>query len=111
MPGEEDLLDFGDEGGAVTYRLEQAPTADFDAPSIRYEGPDPASVLTGLREGEYHFRVQAIDADGAAGPWSEPLVLHVKFMSRGHLAMLLATGALVAVMTIAAIISGFVRNR
>lgn len=111
MPDSVELLEFGDEDGQLTYRLEQATTADFSDAKLRYEGPDPASVLTGLREGDYHFRVRAIGANGEPGPWSEPLELHVEFMNRGTLALLLITGGIVAAMTIVAIISGFLKNR
>ncbi|BCX50011.1 conserved hypothetical protein [Haloferula helveola] len=96
---------------ALTYLLEQSPDAAFSESKVRYEGPDMASVLTGLREGEYHFRVRAVDSQGEASPWSEPLVLNVKFMDRGQLTLLLVTGALVATMTVVAIISGFLKNR
>ena len=99
------------EESATTYQLEQSPNADFADSKLRYEGPDLASVLTGLREGQYHFRVRATDPESGAGTWSEPLTLHVKFMDRGQLALLLVTGALVATMTIGAIISGFLKNR
>ncbi len=111
MPDAVDLLEFGDDDGRLSYRLEQATRADFADARLRYEGPDPASVLTGLREGDYHFRVRATGPDGESGPWSEPLVLHVEFMGRRTLTLLLVTGGLVATMTIVAIISGFLKNR
>ncbi len=111
MPDEVELLEFDDRASAITFRLEQSSTPDFSDPKLRYEGPDPASVLTGLREGQYHFRVRAIDSEDQPGAWSEPLVLHVEFMAPGQLAFLLVVGGVVACSTIAAIITGFLKNR
>lgn len=101
-----------DEGEpALRYELEQALDASFSDATLRYAGPDAASVLTGLREGAHHYRVRAVDAEGAPGPWSEPLVITVEYMGRRTLFVLLATGAVVASLTIAATVSGFLKNR
>lgn len=116
MPGQPDAdppgrLEPDDPATPPAFQLEQSATAEFSDPKLRYEGPDPASVLTGLREGQYHFRVRAIDSEGEPGAWSEPLVLHVEFMAPGQLAFLLVVGGVVACSTIAAIITGFLKNR
>jgi len=75
----------------------------------RYEGPDRASVLTGLAEGTYYFRVRQVN-DGRPGPWSEPLPVEVEFMSRARVCALLGAGFLVTAMSLAAILHGHFRS-
>lgn len=96
---------------ATVFELEQATDPTFGDARQRYLGSDQESVLTGLREGTYHFRVRAIDDGDQPGEWSEPLVLTVQYMGRTPLFLLLGTGAVVAGLTMAAIISGFLKNR
>jgi len=91
---------------APEFELQQSLDPDFPDPDTRYRGEENETVLTGLREGSYHFRVRA-----GEGPWSEPLTLEVVFMNRGTLLLLVGTGALVAVLTIAAVVRGFLANR
>lgn len=97
-------------GGADGFELQQSPDAGFDDAWTRYRGADTETVVTGLREGTYHFRVRAVSGE-EAGPWSEPLTLTVRYLGRPKLYLLLATGATVAGLTIATIIAGFLKNR
>lgn len=100
-------IDLHWSGAGTEFELEQATDASFSDAHVRYRGPDNESVLTGLSDGIYHFRIR----DAASEDWSEPLVLHVKSMNRGTLFLLLGTGAFVALSTGAAIIHGFLRSR
>ncbi len=96
----------------LSYALEQSETAGFAAPVVRYRGPDLGSVLTGFDEGDYYFRVRALDpATDAAGPWSEPLRLEVRYMPMGRVALFLAAGMIVFVLTLGAILRGHARAR
>jgi hypothetical protein len=95
----------------ATFELEQTGDLPEGARRIRYRGRDTASVVTGLDEGDYRFRVRALDPDGTAGDWSEPVVLRVEFMERRTLFLLLGTGALVVTLTIGAIVRGFLETR
>lgn len=99
-----DLVWRGESG---PYELQQARDGSFADARTRYEGEDAETVLTGLADGIYHFRVREV----ANGEWSEPLVLNVESMNRGTLFLLLGTGAFVAVSTIGSIVYGYSKNR
>tara|TARA_R110002096_G_scaffold4501_29_gene21249 strand:+ start:1842 stop:2240 length:399 start_codon:yes stop_codon:yes gene_type:complete len=91
--------------------IQQAPTAGFSAPVVRYQGRDSASVLTGLPEGSHFFRVGEISGE-ASPAWSPPLEIRVVFTSRTQLFTLLALGSIVVGATFAAIFLGhFNANR
>ena len=91
--------------------LQQAATPAFDDAFTRFQGRDDGSVVTGLREGRHYFRIRTLDTAGEASPWSTPLAVEVKFMERGRLFLLLGLGSLVVVLTIGAIIAGFIHHR
>lgn len=99
------------EGEGLSYQLEQSTDPGFSPAHERYAGTDTASVLTGLGEGRYYFRVRETSATGDPGDWSEPLALEVRYMDSRTLFLLLGTGAFVATLTIAAIIRGFLKVR
>lgn len=94
---------------SATYQLEES-IGDGDF-KLRYEGPDLSSVRTGLAAGDHVFRVRAIDPTGAAGTWSNVLRLKVDYMDASRLRLLLLTGAIVVLATIAAIIHGHLAHR
>lgn len=96
--------------GAIV-ELEQSPDTDFTSSTIRYEGADPGSVITGLPEGTHFFRIRAIETADRPGPWSDPLKVTVTFMDRGALLLLLSLGGSVVVLTVGAILAGHVRTR
>lgn len=100
-------VDFHWRGDGSEFELQQAAAADFSDARVRYRGPDTETVLTGLADGVYHFRIR----EASATDWSEPLVLNVESMDRGTLFLLLGTGAFVAISTIAAILRGFLKSR
>ncbi|MBB5353176.1 hypothetical protein HNR46_003430 [Haloferula luteola] len=98
-------------GGTGPFELQQATSEDFGDAKTRYRGSDTETVITGLREGSYHFRVREITADGKPTNWSEPLMMEVHYLSRGQLFLLLGTGAFVTTLTLGAIVHGFLRHR
>jgi hypothetical protein len=87
--------------------LEQSDNPDFKQPVVRYHGPQPASVLTGLPEGTHYFRLRLV----SSGTWSEPLATTVRFVPRGQLFLLLGAGAAVVALTVSTIIVGFLKTR
>ena len=90
----------GEEGRAV--RVEQSAAEDFSEASLRYEGEDAATVLTGLPEGVHYFRIGYADAETR----SAPLAVEVRFVPRGRLFALLALGGAVVAATVGAILAG-----
>lgn len=93
------------------FRLEKSPDGSFRNPLVRYEGSDRSSVLSGLPEGDHHFRVRALSDDGTAGPWSASTTISVRFMDRHTLFALVGTGFLVASASVGAVIAGFIKTR
>ncbi len=92
----------------VIFELQQADSKDFASPSVRYQGPDRASVLTGFPEGQFHFRVRSY-LDGVAGPWSEPVSVSFDYISMTKVWVLVAVGSLMFILTIGAIGMGHCR--
>lgn len=84
---------------AVEFELQEAPTAKFENPEVRYQGPDAATYVSGLPEGDFFYRVRAIQ-DGLTGPWSKPITVRVKYVRFDLVLTLLASGAVVFVATV-----------
>ncbi len=90
--------------GAATFELEESGASQDFSP--RYQGPDPASIRSGLAAGVHRFRVRGIDSEGEAGPWSEDLAVEVTYMEAGRLRLLLILGGTVVLATIGTILHG-----
>lgn len=113
---------FADEpsaDGAITLKWEiagdrevevqQSHGVEFSDPVQRYQGADPATVLTGLAEGAHYFRIR--ETGVSEGPWSAPLQVTVEFFPRQRLFMFLGLGSVVVLATIGSIIGGFLQVR
>ena len=107
LVSDDGTIDLHWAGEGAGFELQQSQNASFGGARTRYRGPDRATVISGLADGVYHFRVRA-DSDAA---WSAPLVLHVESMERPTLFALLGTGAFVALCTIGAILHGHFKSR
>lgn len=93
--------------GADTYRLEES--VDSGPYALRYEGPDLASVRTGLAEGLHVFRIRASEESGGTGGWSE-ISVRVEYMNPTKVRWLLILGGSVVLATVAAIIHGHLHH-
>ncbi len=89
------------------FELQQAQDAAFTEPVTIYEGRDLASVVSGLAEGEYYFRVRGRTADGSVvSDWSEARIMSVEypaydlFLGGKLLWWLLGAGLLVFILTV-----------
>ncbi|MEM0968321.1 MAG: hypothetical protein AAGJ31_03135 [Verrucomicrobiota bacterium] len=82
--------------------LQQSSLQSFEEASVRYEGTDGASVLTGLAEGSHYFRLGT-----GSGEWSPPLEVRIEFFPRGQLTLLLSLGGVVVLATVGAIVGGY----
>jgi len=102
------VLEFS-KGEEEVIELEQSRNPDFTDPVVRYRGPQQASVLTGLAEGDYYFRIRTVREDGTSA-WSDPVHLRVEYMDRRQLVVLLVTGFAMVAATAVAVIHGGVRN-
>jgi hypothetical protein len=96
-------------GPARTFELQYSDRSDFDTARTWYRGPDRASFVSGLPEGETWFRVRALE-DELAGPFSEPIAVEVRYASDAVVARLMALGAVVFLATVATVVIGHRRR-
>ena len=81
--------------GAYRYRVQAAQDASFSRLVAGSDGADTGTTLALHDAGRYHLRVQAVDADGTAGPFSAPQVIELlpapwwKTLPAGFLILLL----------------------
>ncbi len=107
----------GDEGEndnsdrAHGFHLQRADNPAFEDYRDLYEGSDRASFQPGLAEGEYFYRVRAIDEDGNPGDWSRPLHVVVEYQSMRLAVSLFAVGGVVFLATLALVVAGAVRDK
>lgn len=99
-----------DRPGVYHYELVSAASARFAQVEPRYKGPDLATFVSGLEEGETWFRVRAIGESGTAGPWSEPVSVAVDYASAAEVWRLLGLGMVVLIATVATILTGHRRR-
>ena len=67
--------------------IQQSTNSAFTSPKLLYQGRDTSSVLTGLANGNYYFRIRTHSVEGTTGEWSDAIVVRVKHhsMSRAWL--------------------------
>jgi hypothetical protein len=91
----------------MQFELEQATSPEFSDPLLRYAGTDQASVITGLAEGVYYYRVRAVDTkQGVAGAWSPVVAFRVEYMPMSTVWLLVGAGLIVFLATLSAILAG-----
>lgn len=90
-----------DDSSAVEVQRSQS--SDFCTVHTVYRGTDEASVLTGLSDGQYYFRIRTV-ADTAT--WSPPKLVTVQHHSLSKAMGFLALGALVFFSTVLLIFFG-----
>lgn len=94
----------------VEYELQQAGDSGFSSPRGRYTGPDRGFFASGLEEGDHYFRVR-ISGPDAASPWSEALLVEVRYPRPGMVVALMVTGTVVFVLTVGAVLLGSRRKK
>lgn len=78
------------------FQVESALDSTFEKPVQVYAGPLRETYISGLRDGQYHYRVRARQAgDSAWGPWSTTETATVHHHSLGLALTLFVVGALV----------------
>lgn len=87
----------------VEFEVQGAATPGFAAARVLYEGPDRATVITGLLEGTYFYRVRAITGKDDFTPWSEPLEVQVDYPNRQTVGWLIGLGLVVFLATVTAV--------
>lgn len=88
--------------------LQRAHSADFAVPRMLYQGTDTASVRTGLSDGDYFYRVGALDADVRV--WSAPVQVTVRHHDALRTWGLFGVGVAVFLATLGLILFGWARE-
>ena len=93
------------DGEKLAFELQKASNPAFGEAKTVYVGPDRASFLSGLPDGEYHFRVRT-KLSGRVSDWSAPVVVRVQHQSLDLAFTLLGLGAIVVIATIGVVVLG-----
>ena len=84
------------------YELQQANNKAFTDSKTIYAGPDKATVISGLPDQLYFYRVRVKDSD----EWSLPIQVEVKHHSLVHAFSFFALGASMFVIMLVVLIKG-----
>jgi hypothetical protein len=87
------------------FELERASTPVFLDSQPIYEGPDMASFISGIPDGDYYFRVRKKTEDYTSD-WSKTLHLEVKHHNIQKAFVLAGLGAVVVLATVLVIVVG-----
>ena len=91
----------------VKFKIEESTDPTFDKFKIKYEGPDLATFVSGLPDGEYFYRVRAISKEnGQKSGWSKTLDVTVEHHSLKLAFTLLILGAIVFIATTSLVLYG-----
>lgn len=90
-------------GEQALYELEQRSLTL--GTRILYQGSDTARVVTGLPNGEYDYRVRAIQ-QGSPGTWSEERRVNVRHHSLSRALVFFSLGLLVFLATLIVVLRG-----
>lgn len=98
---------FGDKSGDCVFELQQSENQIFNSNKILYMGPDYATFLSGLRNGNYFYRVRAVCGDEQAiSDWSDTITVKVQHHSLMLAFGLFGVGAVIFLLTIGIVIQG-----
>lgn len=96
--------------GDPVVELQQADNPAFADASFRYRGPDRASVISGMPDGSWYYRVRTV-ADGGTSPWSDAVMVKVAHHPLSRAFLFFGLGVLVFLATVLLIIRGAVQAR
>jgi len=91
------------ESGSVEL---QQQGVNLDEYQTIYMGSDAASVITGLADGDYSYRIRTVTAEGAYSNWTTPVSVTVHHHPLSRAFGFFAIGAIVFISTIVLIVLG-----
>jgi len=98
-------LSWHDES-SVEYVLQQSRSDSFNNARTLYHGRDQASVISGLADGHYYYRI----GNTATGQWSDPLEVEVKHHTLTRAFGFFTLGAVMFLATLGVLIFGTQRQ-
>ncbi len=90
----------------VLVEVQQSQDEDFSTARLIYRGLDDATVVSGLENGTYYYRIRFVDGD-----WSDPVALKVKHHSHSLAIALFSLGAIVFLSTTYIVVKGALDTR
>jgi len=90
---------------SVSAELQQRDEISRDYQTV-YSGTDTASVITGLTDGDYAYRIRTVTAKGDYSNWTAPISVAVRHHPLSRAFGFFAVGAIVFLATIVLIVLG-----
>lgn len=89
-------------GEKPIFELQQATQADFGDADTLYQGPDKASVISGLPNNTYYYRVRFANEPN----WSEAISVEVKHHSLARAFGFFGLGIVMFIITVIVLLKG-----
>lgn len=96
-------------GEILEFELQYSDNEFFNSPSEIYKGPDYATFLSGLKNGDYYYRVRGtakVEGEMQLSDWSDPVLVRVKHHSLQLAFLLFGIGAVVFLLTVGIVMQG-----
>lgn len=91
----------------IIFELQKSLGADFQQANSIYRGPDYATFLSGIPNGDYYYRVRSTTLDGAtSSEWSPEVLVEVQHQSLSLALWLFGIGAVIFVLTVLIVVRG-----
>lgn len=94
----------------IQFELQRATSSDFADARPCYHGPDRATYISGLADGDYYFRLREYISGGAHSEWSQPVEVKVEHHSLNLAFTLFGIGGLVFALTLIVVVRGAART-
>ena len=95
-----------EDGPLWQYEVQVDSSADFAAPTQLYQGPDLATFISGLPNGEYFYRIRIVGPEvDAPGPWDRAYV-RVEHHSLNLALTIAGIGSVVFLLTVIVVLRG-----
>lgn len=98
-------LSWQDGAPGAEYELQESSGAGFAYPRLIYRGPDLATVISGQDDGDYYYRIRALEA-GRPGDWSETVKIRVEHHPLSRALAFFAAGAVVFIAILLLVVRG-----
>jgi hypothetical protein len=93
------------------YELQEANNAAFTQPTTIYRGPDQGTLISGQKNGQYFYRVRALNRGQPVSAWSSLVLVSVRHHSLTRAFAFFAAGAAVFLATLVLIILAARQNQ
>lgn len=90
------------------FVLQQSSSTDFSNALTIYHGPDTASLISGLGNGTYYYRIRY---DDQANTWSDVTMVKVSHHRLSRAFMFFMLGAIVFIATLVVVVTGNRANK